>query len=60
MEETKSWYTSKTLWVNIIAALAIAVQAMTGTEIIDAEAQVGLLAVVNVILRAVTKTGIGA
>jgi uncharacterized membrane protein len=58
--ETKSWYTSKTLWVNVIAALAIAAQAATGREIIDAEAQVGLLAVVNVILRLVTKTGIGA
>ena len=55
--DSKPWYTSKTLWANAIAFAAILVQARAGF-IIDAETQIGILAVVNVILRLVTKTGI--
>ncbi|MDD5106060.1 MAG: hypothetical protein PHC49_10635 [Desulfuromonadaceae bacterium] len=52
---TKNWYTSKTLWVNALAAIALIVQTQTGF-ILDPEAQAGLLAVINLILRVVTKT----
>ena len=50
----KKWYHSKTLWVNGIAALAIIVQAITGQEWLDAEAQTAIIVVVNLILRVIT------
>lgn len=53
----KAWYASKTLWVNLIAGLAFLVQAQYGF-ILDPEAQAAILAVINIILRAVTGTAI--
>lgn len=50
----KTWYLSKTLWLNVIVITALIAQTYTGF-IIDPEAQAGLLAVINLILRAVTK-----
>lgn len=52
---TKKWYHSKVFWFNILACVAMITQAATGTEWLDAEAQVGILAVINLILRIVTK-----
>lgn len=54
----KKWYTSKTMWVNIIATGAIIAQVTTGKVVIDAEAQAAILAVINLVLRMITKTGI--
>jgi hypothetical protein len=51
---TKKWYTSKTLWVNIIALVSMIITAATGTTI-DPEVAVGVLAIINVGLRFVTK-----
>ena len=56
MTQTKKWYQSKTIWFNVLMVIAailtdVATQLQTG----------GLLtvsAVGNIILRAVTKTGI--
>ena len=45
---------SKTFWVNIIAIAVMLAQAKYGF-IIDAESQLAILAVINLILRAVTK-----
>ena len=56
--ENKKWYMSKTLWVNTIAGIAGLVQAITGTAIMNPEAQVGILALVNMVLRLITKTGL--
>ena len=53
----KPWYTSKTLWVNAIAFAALLLQSKLG-YVLDAETQIGILAVINVILRLITKTGI--
>lgn len=50
-----SWYLSKTLWVNAIALVAMIVQGVTGKIVISMELQVTILAVVNMILRLVTK-----
>lgn len=50
----KKWYLSKTLWANLIAGAAIIAQAVTGEEIISPEAQAGILAVINIVLRIVT------
>ena len=49
----KSWYTSKTLWINVVAILAIAVQGTT-SFVIDATLQLELLAAINVALRLIT------
>ena len=54
---TKRWYTSKTLWVNLLAIAAFGVQTEFG-YILDAEAQAVILAVINLILRVVTKKGL--
>lgn len=54
----KSWYESKTLWANIIALVAIIIQAHTGFVISPAE-QAGILTVINMILRAVTNEPVG-
>ena len=56
--ETKKWYQSKTMWVNIIATVAIILQMVMGTNLLDTDTQAGILAVVNLILRVITKTGI--
>lgn len=63
MNDTKPWYTSKTIWVNAIAAvLAVAevnfhlLAGKVSPEIYVMA--VSLLAGVNLILRAVTTTGI--
>jgi hypothetical protein len=53
--ENKIWYTSKTLWVNAIAVVAMVVQGVIGKEIIGIELQATILAVINMILRLVTK-----
>lgn len=57
MSETKTWWKSKTLWVNIIAGAAFLIQAYYGF-VIAPEEQAGLLVVVNLIMRAITKTGL--
>ena len=54
---TKRWYTSKTLWVNLTAIVALVTQEEFGYAI-DAEAQAVILAVINLILRVVTKKGL--
>lgn len=50
---TKTWYTSKMLWVNAIAIVAIIAQGQFGF-IIDPVAQVAILGVINIVLRAIT------
>jgi hypothetical protein len=49
----KTWYLSKTLWFNAITVVALLLQSRFGF-ILDPEIQTGLLAVINLILRAVT------
>jgi len=51
---SKKWYLSKTLWVNIIAIAALIAQAQLGF-VMSGEEQVAILAVINLILRVVTK-----
>ena len=50
----KKFWLSKTFWINLVAIGAIIAQWVTGNEVIDAEAQVAILAVINLILRLVT------
>lgn len=50
----KKWWTSKTLWANVIAAVAFFTQAQLG-YVIDPVVQGYILAGVNFVLRFVTK-----
>jgi hypothetical protein len=52
--DSKKWYLSRTLWVNVIAIVVILVQIITDNELINVEAQASILAVINVILRLIT------
>ncbi len=61
--ESKSWYASRTIWVNLISLIAAGGTAYGLDITAEQQAQIvtGLLAVVNVInlmLRAVTKAPI--
>lgn len=53
----KKWYTSKTIWVNIIAAISSLVASQFGYTI-TVELQAGILMGINIILRVVTKESI--
>jgi len=55
----KKWYTSKTLWANALAFIAVAIQIVSGKTIFSPEAQIMVLTVINTILRLVTKDKIG-
>lgn len=57
--DSKPWYTSKTLWVNAIAFVALVIQSFGTGFVIGPEEQIGILAVINILLRLITKTGIG-
>ena len=53
--ETKSIFTSKTFWTNVIALVAMVIQGITGKDVFPLEYQASALSVVNVLLRMVTK-----
>ena len=55
---TKKWYQSKTLIANTVLILGIVAQVLTNTQIMDPELQAGIVAVINIALRAITKTGL--
>jgi hypothetical protein len=56
-EVKKTWWKSKTLWLNVIALVAMLVQSNYGF-VIAAEEQAAIIVVANLIMRAVTKTGL--
>jgi len=56
-KNVKEWYRSKTLWVNVIALVAMIIQANYGF-IIAPEEQAAVIVVVNLVMRAITKTGL--
>ncbi|MFA6470131.1 MAG: hypothetical protein WCW35_14645 [Bacteroidota bacterium] len=53
--QSKLWYTSKTLWVNLICLLWMFIGPMIGIPTLDTETMAAILGVINVILRIVTK-----
>lgn len=59
---TKAWYASKTLWVNALALIATLAGAfgidLGLTPEVQAEVGVGIMAVVNIILRLTTSKAI--
>ncbi len=54
----KAWWRSKTLWINIVAGGVLLLQTQTGFAI-DPEVQAGILALVNLVLRLITKEPVG-
>lgn len=54
MVDTKKFWESKTLWVNIIAMVALVIQAKYGFIIAPEEQAAGLV-LINLVLRAITK-----
>lgn len=53
--QTKNWIYSKTLWTNLLIALFIVIQGVTGVEIASSEVE-GLVAVfLNIVLRFVSQ-----
>ena len=51
----KKWYLSRTLWVNFLAFIALAIQTVTGNELFKIEYQAYALTAVNFFLRIITK-----
>ena len=51
---SKEWLTSKTLWMNVLCIIALIAQSQFGF-VIDAALQASLLAMINILLRTVTK-----
>ena len=56
-DNAKPWYYSKTLWVNLIAMIALLIQAVIGFTI-SPEEQAAFIVIINLILRAVTTQGL--
>jgi hypothetical protein len=50
----KDWYKSRTLWVNVIAIANIILRAKLGLTLTP-EAEVGILVIINFVLRYITK-----
>ena len=62
--ETKPFYASKTMWVNLVAVVAGIASAVGFDLGLDPETQVtvvlAIMGVVNIVLRFTTKTGISS
>lgn len=57
----KNWYESKTMWANCVALIAALLGAFAGIDIgIEEQGTlvVGIMAVVNIVLRKITDEGI--
>jgi len=55
VSKPKLWYWSKTLWINVIGIAAIIIQSYYQSFVLTPELQAGALAIINLILRQVTK-----
>lgn len=52
--ESKKWYTSKTVWVNLAMAAGIAINMTVGGDYLNAETQGAIVVLVNLALRLIT------
>ncbi len=56
----KRFYMSKTFWANLLIGGAIIAEGVTGREVaVSLEVQAAILAVINLMLRKVTKEPVG-
>jgi hypothetical protein len=51
---SKPWYTSKTVWFNAVALIALILQAQYGF-VLDEATQASIIVFANLILRSITK-----
>lgn len=56
--ESKSIFTSKTFWANVVAVIAMIIQGVSGNFVVSAELQATALSVINIVLRSVTKSAV--
>ena len=49
---------SRTLWLNALAVILIAIESLSGTNLIDPQIQVVILAILNGWMRALTTKGL--
>lgn len=54
----KKFWKSRIIWVNAIAFVALVLQEATGEQVLSPEVQLGILALVNTVLRFRTNSGI--
>lgn len=54
----KKWYHSKTIWVSALAIIGSVIAGITTDNWLDGEAQVMILAVIDLILRIKTNQGL--
>jgi hypothetical protein len=52
---TKSWYLSKTFWINLVALASVAIPSVQAYVAANPEFYTGIFAFVNLVLRLVTK-----
>lgn len=57
--ETKKWYKSKVIWLNLIAGLVEVTQLLSGINIIPSGASIIIVNALNIALRFITKSEIG-
>jgi len=57
--EKKKWWTSKTIWTNAVAILAVVLQEVLGLDVLGSATQVAILGMINLILRIITKGPVG-
>ena len=55
--DTKVFWQSKTFWLNALAGIAMVIQSQT-SYVLDPEAQAGIIAFINIVMRFVTKNAI--
>jgi hypothetical protein len=56
--ETKKWYKSKVIWLNLIASGVEITQLLTGINVLPAGTSLIIANSLNIILRFITKTEI--
>ena len=54
--ETKPFYTSKTFWVNAVGLFWVLAAAPLGLPALSEDTMLSILAVINILLRFITKT----
>ena len=55
----KKWYTSKTIWLNLLMAVGVVCNVTVGQDYLNAETQGAIIVIVNLILRLVTGKPLG-
>ena len=56
--DNKKWFHSRTLWINALSLIGVALLEFTGFNPLNTEFTASVLVIVNMVLRAVTKTGL--